>query len=139
NKSHAELLLRLHCDSGSGSGFAVYYPDRQGKSGKVRGPSQSVIEKSTEAGRLVHDAMAESLKGSLADRGLLPDTKTLVGKEQGALTGSIHSKVPVVLVEMCDLSEPKDEEFMKSEDGRKKMSTALAAGVAAVIRPRTQE
>ncbi len=133
NRSHAVLLLRLHCDSGSGSGFAVYYPDRQGKSGRVRGPSKQVIAKSTEASRLLHDTVAESLKDSLPDRGLFPDTKTLVGSKQGALTGSIFSKVPVVLVEMCDLNNPKDEEFMRSEEGQHKMADALAAGVKAAV------
>jgi N-acetylmuramoyl-L-alanine amidase len=137
NKSRAALLLRLHCDSGSSSGFAVYYPDRQGKSGRMRGPSKSVIEKSTEAGKLFHAAMAESLKGTLPDRGLLPDIKTLVGRKQGALTGSIYSKVPVLLVEMCDLDSATDEEFMSSEEGQRKMAEALSAGVVAAV-PRSK-
>src|SRR5882757_3738044 len=28
NKAGAALMVRLHCDTGSGKGYAVYYPDR---------------------------------------------------------------------------------------------------------------
>jgi N-acetylmuramoyl-L-alanine amidase len=133
NRSRAALLLRLHCDSGPGSGFAVYYPDRQGKTGKTRGPSIQVINESSEAAKLLHAAVAESLKDALPDRGLFADMKTLVGRRQGALTGSIYSVVPVILVEMCDLTYPKDEEFMSSGAGQRKMAEALAAGVKAAL------
>jgi N-acetylmuramoyl-L-alanine amidase len=30
NRAGASLMIRLHCDSSPSSGFAVYYPDRQG-------------------------------------------------------------------------------------------------------------
>src|SRR5947209_6456881 len=30
NRAHAALMVRLHCDASSDSGFAIYYPDRVG-------------------------------------------------------------------------------------------------------------
>ena len=77
--------------------------------------------------------MAAGLKGALRDNGCLPDIRTAVGSKQGALTGSIWSQVPVVLVEMCVLSNAKDEAFLLSEVGQERMAKALAAGVEAAL------
>jgi len=133
NRAHAALMVRLHCDADAGTGIATYAPDRQGTSGGKRGPDKSVIEESQRIAPAFHAAMVKALGGSLHDRGLHADTATAVGGRQGALTGSIYSEVPVVLVEMCVLTNRKDEAFMETQQGQEKMARALAAGVIAAV------
>lgn len=133
NRSGADLLLRLHCDAATESGFATFFPARQGTVGGVTGPSQSVITASRAYAQPFHEAAMKVLKGSLNDRGVRDESKTAVGAKQGALTGSIHSKVPVLLVEMAVLTKSNDDKFMASAKGRKLMATALAAGVKAAL------
>jgi len=126
NRARAGLMVRLHCDALAGSGFATYYPDRQGVSGKKRGPSAAIIAASGRAARVFQASLARSLAGVLANRGLHSDTATAVGRKQGALTGSIYSEVPVLLVEICVLTNPRDEAFMSEERNRWKVAEALA-------------
>jgi N-acetylmuramoyl-L-alanine amidase len=137
NRARASLMVRLHCDASIESGFAVYYPDRQGRArdGTV-GPLRAVIEGSRRAAAAVHAAMAEGLSGALADNGVRTDNQTKVGREQGgALTGSIFSEVPVVTVEMVVLSDARDAEFIKAEEGQRRMAEAIAEGVARFLAP----
>jgi N-acetylmuramoyl-L-alanine amidase len=133
NNAGAELMLRLHCDSEGGSGYAVYFPDRTGKVGGASGPSAGVIAGSKKAAQLFHAAFRESIGNGLADRGIKPDTQTLIGGRQGALTGSIYSKVPVILIEMAVLTNSHDDVFMASPAGQGRVAKALAAGVEAAV------
>ncbi len=133
NNAHAALMIRLHCDADAGTGIASYAPDRQGVVNGVHGPSQTVIDESQAALKVFHAALIKSLDGLLADRGMFADTSTRIGGKQGALTGSIYSKVPVVLVEMCVLTNPHDEAIIDSADGQRKIAAALTAGVKAAV------
>ncbi len=137
NESHAALMVRLHCDGGEGigSGLAVYAPDRQGRAadGKV-GPAPAVIAASQSAAKLFYKTVAADLAGKLPTRGLHSDTATRVGGLQGALTGSIYSQVPVVLVEMCVLTNPHDEIFIRSDAGQAAMAHALVDGAEQAAR-----
>lgn len=135
NEARADLMIRLHCDASTGTGFTVYYPDRVGQVGGFRGPSAEVLRTSHAAAIRVHQAMAEVLRGKLADGGLKSDIATAVGSHQGALTGSIYSKVPVVLVETVVLTNRKDEAFILSKAGRAAMVDALTKGVLNVVQP----
>jgi N-acetylmuramoyl-L-alanine amidase len=128
NDADADLLLRLHCDAGSSSGYAVYAPDRPGTAQGRTGPSPAVIERSTAAARALHAGMAPLLEGRLRDGGIRGDSRTYVGERQGALTGSIFSRVPVVLVEMVTLSDAGDAAFISTDAGVDRMARALAAG-----------
>lgn len=138
NRAGAALMVRLHCDASVERGFAVYYPDRQGRARDgTAGPPAHVIEGSRRAARALHAAMAEGLGGALEDNGLRTDYQTKVGREQGgALTGSIFSAVPVVTVEMVVLSDERDAEFIKSEQGQRRMAGAIADGVARFVAPK---
>jgi len=136
NHAHAALMVRLHCDSDAGSGVATYVPTRQGKNNGKVGPDWSVIAGSQHMAQVFHPAMMRSLAGSLPDRGLHSDTATQVGGKQGALTGSIYSQVPVLLVEMCVLTNPEDEAFIDNEQGQQQMAQAMADGVAAALEAR---
>lgn len=133
NTAKADLMVRLHCDASSGSGFTVYAPNQAGSIRGVRGPSAEVIRKSQACAKLFHKAMAALLRGKLRDNGLRPDQDTAVGSRHGALIGSIFSKVPVVLVEMVVLTNAKDEAFLLSAKGRSAMAEALAKGVLAAL------
>lgn len=129
NRSGAMVMVRLHCDASSDSGFAVYHPDRQGTVDGVTGPSADVIARSAAAARIIHASMAEQLRGHLKDGGVRGDSRTLVGSRQGALTGSIYSRVPAVLVEMVTLSNARDAAFIKVDDGQRRMARAIADGI----------
>lgn len=135
NRVRAHLFVRLHCDAGSGAGAATFYPARQGETGGVRGPGPSVITASRQCARLFHPAMMRSLSGLLRDRGIRTEAQTQIGARQGALTGSIFSRVPVVLIEMCVLSNPHDEAFITSGYGQQSMAFSLADGVEATFSP----
>ncbi|MBI3038771.1 N-acetylmuramoyl-L-alanine amidase [bacterium] len=134
NKASATIFLRLHCDTGSGSGFTIYYPDRQGKKNGKTGPSQEIIKQSGEAAHFIHRGMCEKLGNCLKDNGIKGDSATFVGGKQGALTGSIFSEVPAVTVEMVFLSNKSDAEFIKCEKGKQSLAQALAQGVFLWVR-----
>ena len=129
NRARAALMVRLHCDASADSGYALYYPDRTGTAEGRTGPSAEVMRRSAQAAESLHAGMAPLLARRLKDGGVRGDSKTLVGSRQGALTGSIYSEIPVVLIEMVTLSNARDAEFIKSEEGKSLMARAIAAGV----------
>ena len=137
NRARAALMIRLHCDASAERGFAVYYPDRQGRAKDgTAGPGPVVIEESRRAAEAVHAGLVEGLRGALNDNGVRTDYQTKVGREQGgALTGSIFSEVPVVTIEMVVLSDAADAEFIKTEGGQRRMAEAIADGVTRFVAP----
>jgi len=137
NRARASLMIRLHCDASAERGFAIYYPDRQGRAKDgTKGPGPSVIEGSRRAAEALHSGLAEGLNGALEDNGVRTDFQTKVGRDQGgALTGSIFSEVPVVTIEMVVLSDDSDAEFIKTEEGQRRMAEAIAKGVERYVGP----
>jgi N-acetylmuramoyl-L-alanine amidase len=135
NRARAALMIRLHCDASTERGFAVYYPDRPGKARDgTTGPGRDVIKESRRAAEALHAGLAEGLKGVLVDNGVRTDYQTKVGRDQGgALTGSIFSQVPVVTIEMVVLSDPQDAEFIKTEEGQRRMARSIADGVTRFV------
>jgi N-acetylmuramoyl-L-alanine amidase len=133
NASKAALLLRLHCDAANGSGISSYYPKEAGKVDGITGPSGSVRKESARAAALFHPALIQALQGKHADRGLLTDRQTAIGGKQGALTGSIYSTVPTILVEMAVLTNPKDEAFVASKEGFELLCQALKSACEAAV------
>ncbi|MEP6692094.1 MAG: N-acetylmuramoyl-L-alanine amidase [Gemmatimonadaceae bacterium] len=134
NRARAVLQVRLHCDAGSGHGFAVYYPDRAATKEGRTGPSADIRARSRRAATAVDSAMRASLSDVLFDGGIRGDSKTLVGSKQGALTGSIFSDVPVVTVEMVVLTDARDAAFAASPAGQQRLATAIADGAVAFAR-----
>ena len=134
NEAKADLMLRLHCDAASSHGFSVYYPAQTGKVGGVTGPAKSVLASSERAAKTFHAVFAAALKGILSDRGLHTDAATSIGGKQGALSGSIHSKVPVLLVEMFVLTNAQDEAYAATKEGLDTMAAALVRATLAVVR-----
>lgn len=133
NEAKADLMVRLHCDAASSSGISVYFPSQRGKVGEATGPDDEVLQSSKALAQKFHPALIEGLEGKHADRGLMTDLQTAIGARQGALTGSIYSKVPVVLVEMAVLTNPKDEAFLTSKKGHELLCRALLKGVRAAV------
>jgi N-acetylmuramoyl-L-alanine amidase len=133
NSAKAALVVRLHCDASSDSGYAIYHPDRQGTAHGRTGPSEAVMRASAAAAESIHVSMARLLARQLKDGGVRGDSRTAIGEQQGALTGSIFSEVPVVLVEMVTLTNAHDAAFIKQPKGQSLMAQAIANGVARYV------
>lgn len=133
NAASAALLVRLHCDSGKGTGCTVYYPDRQGKVEGVTGPSAAVIERSRQAAECMQKGLAGVLGSALSLNPVKTDSMTFVGSKQGALTGSIFSKVPAVVVEMVYLNNACDAAFIREEENQELMARAILAGICEFV------
>ncbi len=127
----ADVMVRLHCDAGEHRGTATFYPDRQGTRWGVTGPDSRVIAESRAFAEVFHPAMIGALGTDWPDLGIKGDSKTFVGSQQGALTGSIFSTIPVVTVEMAVITQPDDEAFIASPEGQDRMARALFAGLDA--------
>ncbi len=132
NEASADLMLRLHADSEGSSGFTIYYPRRSGMVRGIKGPSAEVIAASERAAKAFHRGMAANLGATLKDNGIRGDEQTFIGAKQGALTGSIYSHVPALLVEMVNLAKPADAQWIEDPANQTIFAQALAAGVAAV-------
>lgn len=126
NRCHADLMVRLHCDAADGSGFTTYFPDRQGTAEGFTGPSPELIKRIQPMAARFNASLKLRLEGFLNDNGNFSDVKTAVGSKHGALIGSIFSRVPVVLVEMCVLTNPADEKKVSSQQGIERLASALS-------------
>jgi N-acetylmuramoyl-L-alanine amidase len=133
---NADIMVRLHCDAGSHRGTATFFPDRQGERWGVTGPSPEVIAGSQALAEAFHPAVIEALGPGWPDLGIKGDSKTAVGSQQGALTGSIFSQIPIVTLEMVVITDPEEEAFIASEDGQNKMARAILAGIDAYFASR---
>ena len=132
----AVLAVHLHCESTPGTGFALYYPDRQGvydykndPENGFKGPSELVRTDSRSLAMVLANGMGGTLEGALKNRGVYGDSRTAVGSSQGALTFSIFSNIPTVTIEMVVLTNKKDAAFIKAEAGQQQMAQAIAAGI----------
>src|SRR5207244_11175274 len=104
NESDADLFLRLHADAGKSTGCPISYPRKEGTVHGVTGPSKDVLQSSAAAAKQFHTAFATALEQKLRDNGVKGDEDTFIGSRQGALTGSIFSETPTILVEMVFLT-----------------------------------
>lgn len=129
NAASAAIMIRLHCDSGKGSGCTLYYPDRPGTVQGVTGPSVSVIEQSRRAAMAIQAGLEKNLAGHLRVNPIKTDSVTYVGSKQGALTGSIFSEVPAVVVEMVYLNNASDAAFIGESANQDIMAAAIFAGI----------
>ena len=81
---------------------------------------------------ILNNAMAPVLRDFLSDNPIKTDAATHVGgKQGGVLTGSIFSRVPTALVEMCFLNQKDDARFIASAQGQEKMAMALLTAIIA--------
>ncbi len=132
HKTPCSAFIRLHCDTGGGSGFMWYYPDRSGTKAGVTGPPQDIQVASRRLADTMNEAMKPALKGVLRANAIRTDAQTFVGGNQGGvLTGSIFARVPTALIEMCFINNKGDAEVIASASGQEKMAEALLAGIEA--------
>ncbi|MFM9873155.1 MAG: N-acetylmuramoyl-L-alanine amidase [Fimbriimonadaceae bacterium] len=134
NDFGSDLVIRLHCDAADERGFATYYPNIAGMVRGVKGPAKDVIASSKRFAKVFHESLAKGLAGELNNRGLKTEQSTMIGAKQGALTGSIFSKRPVLLVEMVVLSQREDEDWMGKDGNRDLYAKALSSAVKAVFK-----
>jgi N-acetylmuramoyl-L-alanine amidase len=137
NKARADLMLRLHADSAGPSGFTLYYPRKQGEAQGRKGPAATVIQASETAAKIFHPAFAAALRSELKDNGIRGDEQTEIGSKQGALTGSIFSEVPTLLIEMVNLAKREDARWISQSEKQQLMAQALLGGVVAVAQQRS--
>ena len=90
------------------------------------------MEQSRLAATTFFAAFSQKLSGILRNNGLMGDENTFIGRKQGALTGSIFSEVPTILVEMVFLPNKKDAAWISKQENKEKYARALEAGVLAV-------
>ena len=133
NREKAALVVRLHCDASPDSGYALYHPDRSATVQGHTGPSESVMQRSQAAAESLHVSLARHLAGKLKDGGVRGDSRTAIGAKQGALTGSVFSDVPVVLIEMVTLSNANDARFIRDAKGQSLMAQAIAEGIGRYV------
>ena len=129
NKAGAAIMVRLHCDSGNGSGCTVYYPDKPGTVQGVTGPSAEVIAQSFSAAQSMQSGLTRVLGSQLKMNPIKTDSVTYVGSKQGALTGSIFAEVPAVVVEMVYLNNASDAAFIKGAAGQDLLAQGILAGI----------
>ncbi|MCX6645886.1 MAG: N-acetylmuramoyl-L-alanine amidase [bacterium] len=132
NENNADVMVRIHCDTGvpEAHGLTFYYPDRQGEWFGNTGPALDLIPKCRDAATAIHSVAMEKLDGLLYDRGVKTDMDTYIGGQQGgALRASILSEVPILLVEVCFLSNPDDAAIIKNATKRTLIANALADGI----------
>lgn len=133
NREKAALVVRLHCDASPDSGYAIYHPDRSATVQGRSGPSESVMRRSQAAAESLHVSLARRLARRLKDGGVRGDSRTAIGAKQGALTGSVFSDVPVVLIEMVTLSNANDARFIRDAKGQSLMAQAIAEGIGRYV------
>ncbi|MBF0499493.1 MAG: N-acetylmuramoyl-L-alanine amidase [Candidatus Riflebacteria bacterium] len=139
NHLNAAIMLRLHCDTGSGRGFTYYFPDHEGAAGGKRGPAPEIIAESRKAAREIFEGSRIILATHLRDNGIKTDRETAVGGRLCALIGSIWSEVPVVTIEMVFLNNSGDASFIASPDGQNLVAEALASGIERYLATRRKE
>lgn len=139
NKASATLMLRLHCDSGKGSGCTLYYPDKPGMKNGISGPSAEVIARSAKAASCMQTGLEKVLSNKLKLNPIKTDSVTYVGSKQGALTGSIYAKVPALVVEMVYLNNASDAAFISRDENQELLARAMLEGIKEFIRHETRK
>lgn len=118
NKNNADLVIRVHADSSANSnikGASMLVP------GQV-GYAKSIAQVSRKYGEAILKTLIDEVK--MEDRGVVT---------RSDLTGFNWSKVPVVLIEMGFLSNPKEDNLLNSDDYQSKIASGLAKGIDKVF------
>ncbi len=139
NQAGAAIMVRLHCDSGKGTGCTIYYPDKQGTIQGVTGPSAEIISQSKQAADSMQISLGKFLEGKLRLNPIKTDSVTFVGAKQGALTGSIFAEIPAVVIEMVYLNNASDAVFIAAEANQQLMAEAIFAGIKNFVGRKTEK
>lgn len=114
NRVNADLFVRIHADTGTNSyikGVSVLYPERNQWTEKI------YIE-SKKAAQLVLDELVVTTGAK--KNGIIPRVD---------LTGFNWSKVPVILVEIRYLTNPRDDELHNTDENQWKVARGVYNGI----------
>lgn len=115
NRANADLLIRIHCDSfGSPNahGASMLVPSVEGYI------TDSVYQKSSYYGKKIIDTYTSEL--GIHNRGVVT---------RSDLTGFNWSKVPVVLLELGFISNPKEDALLSNPKNHYKIALSIANGI----------
>jgi N-acetylmuramoyl-L-alanine amidase len=121
NRVGAKLFVRIHADGVGNSGTngtSTLYP------AYIRGWTSDVLPESRSAARKVQEELVRSL-GS-RDLGL---------SRRSDLTGFNWSDVPVILVEVGFLSNPRERRLLNSRSYQRRAARGMANGIRRFVRP----
>lgn len=118
NAAHADLFIRLHCDSSTNSsvrGVLTLVPAKTRWTGKI-------TTASARAGKDVQKALVSATHDR--NRGIT---------KRSDLTGFNWSKVPTVLVEMGVMSNPAEDRKLATPAYQKTLAAGMANGIMAFL------
>lgn len=118
NAAHADLFIRLHCDSATSAsvrGVLTLVPAKTKWTGKI-------VKPSARAGRDVQNALVKITHDK--NRGIT---------KRGDLTGFNWAKVPSVLVEMGVMSNPAEDRRLASASYQETLATGMANGIMSFL------
>lgn len=115
NKANANLLIRIHCDgvdSPSAYGASMLVPEVKGY------VTEDIAKKSYSYGEKIINAYTETT--GLHNRGVVT---------RSDLTGFNWSKVPVVLLELGFISNPKEDAYLSNSKNYNQIAEGIAKGI----------
>jgi N-acetylmuramoyl-L-alanine amidase len=112
NEAHADLFIRLHCNSGSSHSCFTLYP------ASIEGWTDDIYDESLKAAEIVQTAY--SAHTGIPDAGLTP---------RSDISGFNYSDVPVILPEMLHMQNVADDILAASPGFRQTMAQGLANGI----------
>lgn len=115
NKNKANLMIRIHCDgvdSQSAVGASILVPEAKGN------VTPKISKESKEYGEKIINKYTSYL--GLKNRGVV---------YRDDLTGFNWSKVPIVLIELGFISNPKEDALLSNEKNYDKIATGIANGI----------
>ena len=115
NEANANLVIRIHCDS-------VDSPKACGASILVPAPKGNVTDEIADISYAYGEKIINSYTNytGFKNRGVVT---------RDDLTGFNWSKVPIVLIELGFLSNPKEDAYLSNKDNYKNISLGIALGI----------
>jgi N-acetylmuramoyl-L-alanine amidase len=120
NKVRADLVVRIHSDSNDNSsinGASMLLP------AKVNKNTKAIYEESKRCGQIVLDTVTGQV--GMKNRGL---------SFRKDMTGFNWSEVPVILIEMGFLSNPKEDKLLNSPNYQDKLAQSLSKGIEKALK-----
>jgi len=121
NRANADLFVRIHCNGSSNissSGIMTLYPSRNEW-------CTSIYERSKKAAQIVQQELVEECKRQ---------DKRIVSR--GDITGFNWSQVPVILPEICFLSNSEEDALLNKESFQNKVAQGLFKGIMKYLESR---
>lgn len=115
NKANANLLIRIHCDgvdSPSAKGASILVPEVKGYI------TENIAKKSYSYGEKILNSYTKTT--GIYNRGVV---------KRDDLTGFNWSKVPVVLLELGFISNPKEDSYLSNDKNYNQICEGIAQGI----------